>query len=120
MELVLPTISPGDYAILQNQVHAGVLDKEIALIEFTDLQCPFCHRFHKAGTLEQVARDYDSIEQASLAFPLSFHPLAHGAAQTLECVKKYAGDDMALVYKDVLIASALEVESDITESVEQL
>ncbi len=120
MNLVLPTISVGDFDLLKKHVAADLIWNEIVLVEFTDLQCWFCQRFHKAGTLDQVVSDNPWVVDASLAFPLSFHPLAHGAAQALECVKTNISESAAITFKDVIIETWLKQESDITESFQKL
>ncbi|WP_394174853.1 DsbA family protein [Thalassotalea litorea] len=65
----------------------GSKDAKIAIIEFSDFQCPYCKRFEdetfalidknhiEKGQVQYVVRDY----------PLSFHPLAEGAAVAAGC-----------------------------------
>lgn len=57
---------------------------DLTLIQFSDLDCPFCKQFHP--TVEQVIKDYDGkVGVAFMHFPLSIHPGAQGAAIASEC-----------------------------------
>jgi len=59
------------------------------VIEFSDVQCPFCSRHTLAGTLDQVLQKYgDDINIIFGHFPLSFHPNAQQAGEALECAGK--------------------------------
>jgi protein-disulfide isomerase len=60
---------------------------KLALIEFTDFQCPFCFR-HLTQTFPQIDRDY--IQTGKLRyivrdFPLANHPQAFKAAEASHC-----------------------------------
>lgn len=58
----------------------GKKDAPITIFEFTDLQCPFCARFHPA--LKEVVKAYpDKVKVVLKNFPLSFHPNARPAAK---------------------------------------
>ncbi len=63
----------------------------IALIEFSDLQCPYCRR-HIQGSMRNIMSDYiDSGDLLYIFFDFPFaekHPLAIKAAEALRC----AGD----------------------------
>jgi protein-disulfide isomerase len=81
----------------------GSKTAQIALIEYSDYQCPFCHRVHP--TLTQLLKDYDGkIMWVYRHFPLSFHlevmPLALGA----ECVNKLKGADAYWKFSDKVMA----------------
>lgn len=61
---------------------------KLVLVEFTDLHCPYCARFH-TNTLPQLTESFISSNQLLFVnkhFPLdSIHPNARYAAQALEC-----------------------------------
>ncbi len=61
---------------------------KIALIEFTDYQCPFCKR-HSQNTQPQIESEYvddGKIQFVSLDMPLTnIHPLAIKAAEAAHC-----------------------------------
>jgi protein-disulfide isomerase len=68
----------------------GRPDAPLTIVEFTDLQCPFCNRF-ATTTFDQLKKDYiDSgkVRFISRDFPLDFHPQALPAARASRC----AGD----------------------------
>jgi protein-disulfide isomerase len=65
----------------------GRPDAPVTLVEFTDLECPFCRRFH-VSTYEELKRNH--IDTGKLRFvtrdlPLDFHPHALGAASASRC-----------------------------------
>ena len=58
----------------------GKKDAPITIVEFTDLQCPFCARFYPP--LKEVLKAYpDKVKVVVKNFPLSFHPNARPAAK---------------------------------------
>jgi protein-disulfide isomerase len=68
----------------------GRADAPITLVEFTDLQCPYCNRF-TTTTFEQLRKAYietGRVRFVSRDFPLEFHPQALPAARAVRC----AGD----------------------------
>ena len=69
----------------------GQANAPLTMVEFTDLQCPFCRQFHLAA-FEQIKKDYidtGKLRYISRDFPLeAIHPHALGAAQAARC----AGD----------------------------
>lgn len=68
---------------------------KVAIVEFTDFECPFCKKFH-ADTFDTLVKDYVDTGKAIIVtrdFPLSFHdPKATEAAALAECVRKEKGD----------------------------
>jgi protein-disulfide isomerase len=59
----------------------------ITLVEFTDLQCPYCNRF-TSTTFEQLKKTYidtGKVRFISRDFPLDFHPQAMAAARAARC-----------------------------------
>lgn len=62
----------------------GDEDAEVSLIIYSDIECPFCGRFH--DTVKSIQRDYaGDVKIAFRHFPLSFHPQAMPAALAAEC-----------------------------------
>lgn len=68
----------------------GRPDAPLTMVEFTDLQCPFCNRF-ATTTFDQLKKDYidtGKVRFISRDYPLDFHPQAMPAARASRC----AGD----------------------------
>ena len=68
----------------------GRADAPLTMVEFTDLQCPFCRQY-AAVTFEQLRKDWidtGRLRYISRDFPLDFHPQAMSAARAARC----AGD----------------------------
>jgi protein-disulfide isomerase len=65
----------------------GRADAPVTLVEFTDLECPYCRAFH-VGAFEQLKREYidtGKVRFVSRDFPLDFHPNARPAAVAVRC-----------------------------------
>lgn len=65
----------------------GREDAPVTIIEFTDLQCPYCARF-ASSTFPELRRAYidtGKVRFASRDLPLPFHPFAIPAAVASRC-----------------------------------
>ena len=65
----------------------GELLAPVTVVEFTDLQCPFCRRYHES-TYPQIVRDYvdtGKVRYVSVDLPLSIHAFARKAARAARC-----------------------------------
>lgn len=77
----------------------GDKNARIVLIEYSDLECPFCQQFH--ATAEQLIKDYDGkLMWVYRHFPLSFHPQAEPRAIGAECAAKLGGNDKFWAFVD--------------------
>jgi len=76
----------------------------VALIEYSDLECPFCTRFHP--TAQQIAETYpDDVKWVYRHFPLdSIHAEATPAAIASECVADLAGNDAFWTFLERIFA----------------
>jgi protein-disulfide isomerase len=66
----------------------GDENANLAIVEFTDYQCPFCLR-HVTQTFPQIVKDYveaGKVRYVVRDFPLAGHDQAILAAQTAHCV----------------------------------
>jgi protein-disulfide isomerase len=66
---------------------AGREDAPVAIIEFTDLQCPYCARY-AMETFPRLKRDYVDtglLRYSSRDLPLPIHPFAFPAAVASRC-----------------------------------
>lgn len=80
-EIKVDPVSEGDHV-------RGDRNAKIALIEYSDLECPFCKQFHK--TAQRIVDEYDGqVMWVYRHFPLdNLHPKADKEAEAAEC----AGD----------------------------
>lgn len=96
---------PADVAIVRNNDHilGDPTKAEIAIIEYSDSDCPFCIKFHP--TLQTIYKDYDGkVALVYRYFPLdSLHPNASTEAVALECVAQLGGNDAFNKYLDTII-----------------
>ncbi len=73
--------------LLGNSPVLGKSDAPVTMVEFTDLECPFCRQFHSAS-FEEIKRKYidtGKVRYVSRDYPLPFHPQAHPAAKVARC-----------------------------------
>lgn len=71
----------------------GNVDAKVAVIEFSDFECPFCKRFHP--TMQQLMSEYEGkVSWVYRHFPLiSLHPQAPKEAEASECAAELGGND---------------------------
>jgi protein-disulfide isomerase len=85
-----PTVAdalPKDPIAIASKPFKGRETAKVALIEFSDYQCPFCGRYTK-DTLPQIWTDYVETGKIKYVFgdmPLSFHKQAFKAAEAAHC-----------------------------------
>lgn len=73
----------------------------ITVIEFSDVECPFCQRHNSNWTLDQVNEKYgDDVNVIFAHFPLSFHANAQKAWEAIECAGKLWGKEKFFEFKD--------------------
>jgi protein-disulfide isomerase len=79
----------------------GNPNANIVIIEYSDLECPFCIRFH--ATMHQLMalhKEQNDIAWVYRHFPLSIHPNAMKEAEATECVYDQGGNEMFWKYID--------------------
>jgi len=78
----------------------------IKIVEYTDLECPFCKQFD--GTMKQVMDAYPGkVAWVLRNFPLQqLHPNAPKLALAAECVANLAGNDAYWKFKDSIFTQA--------------
>lgn len=80
----------------------GDLKAPVKLIEFSDLECPFCKQFHR--TMKRLMDEYGSDGRVAWVyrhFPLdSLHSKARKEAQAAECANELGGNEAFWAYTD--------------------
>lgn len=77
---------------------------KIAIVEYSDFECPFCDRFYE-GALPSIIEDYVESGKAIFVYkhyPLSFHPTAEDRALASECARTVGGNEKFFEMHDLL------------------
>lgn len=86
----------------------GNPDAEVMVIEYSDLDCPFCKQFH--ATMKQIVSEYGPSGRVAWVyrnFPLEqLHPNAPKLAEAAECVADIGGNDAYWKFLDAMFAAA--------------
>ncbi|OJI08760.1 MAG: hypothetical protein COV08_03085 [Candidatus Vogelbacteria bacterium CG10_big_fil_rev_8_21_14_0_10_49_38] len=76
----------------------------IAVVEFSDLECPFCAQLHP--TLSRLVEENEDVKWIYRHFPLStIHSRALSAAVASECIAQLGGNDAFWKFTDVAFAN---------------
>lgn len=87
----------------QDEKIRGNKNAPIALIEYSDFDCPFCTQFH--ATAKQALDFYkDKLMWVYRDFPLNIHPDAQKKAEAGECITSLAGVDKFWAFADIIYA----------------
>ena len=77
----------------------GNPDAPIMIVEFSDLECPFCARIHP--TLTRIVEENDDVKWVFRHFPLStIHSRALSAAVASECIARLGTNDNFWTFTD--------------------
>lgn len=78
----------------------GDINSPVVVVEFSDLECPFCQRFHE--TMIEVVDEYEGkVSWVYRHFPLdSLHPKARKEAEATECAAELGGNEAFWRYID--------------------
>ncbi|MFI5241020.1 MAG: DsbA family protein [Microgenomates group bacterium] len=90
----------------------GSKDAEIVIVEYSDLQCPYCKQFHPV--MEQVFSNYEGkVAWVYRNFPLdTIHPRAKPAANASECVASLAGNNAFSKFVDLVFSDQTKYLTD--------
>lgn len=92
-EVAIPKVEEDDHI-------RGSFDAPVKIVEYTDLECPYCKRNH--GTLQQLMSEYgDDVAWVVRNFPLYkpdptgriLHSQAGKEAEAIECAGELGGND---------------------------
>lgn len=106
----LRPISAGDHI-------RGDINARVALVEFSDFECPFCQRFH--GTMQQVLQEYpNDVIWVYRHFPLTeIHSNAQQAAVASECIAEAGGNDAFWTYTDKVFENQSRLGVDLYQEI---
>lgn len=92
-DINLDPVSPDDH-------YFGSKDAEVVIVEYSDLECPYCAKFH--DTLHQLVTDYNGkVAWVYRHLPLTqIHATAEDKALASECVAELGGNDAFWKYID--------------------
>lgn len=98
----LPQISDQDHI-------RGNKNAQVVIVEYSDLECPFCKTFHP--TMKQVMQDYgDKVAWVFRHYPLPFHPKAQKSAEAVECATELGGNDAFWKMTDTIYEKMPDLE----------
>jgi protein-disulfide isomerase len=90
----------------------GNRDAKVYVIEYSDLECPYCQQFHP--TMQRALEEYgNDLAWVYRHFPLdTIHPRARPAAIASECVYDQGGNDAFWKFIDYVFENQLTALSD--------
>ncbi len=105
-DITLPPVTEADHIL-------GNPKADIVIVEYSDLQCPYCTDFHttmkkvmdkygKKGKVAWVYRHYWAVRK--LPDGSIFHPLAGKAAEASECIAELGGNDKFWAFTNDIFA----------------
>lgn len=105
----LPPVDDDDYI-------RGNRDAKVSIVEYSDLECPFCQKFH--ATAQQAVDEYDGqVNWVYRHFPLdTIHPKARPSALAAECVGEIGGNDSFWAFVDLMFLDQQANLSDLEGS----
>ena len=98
----MPKVSDEDHT-------RGDANAQIALVEYSDFECPFCKRFHPTAVQAIEAPEYQGkLKWVYRHFPLDqIHPKARKLAEASECAAEMGGDEGFWSMADAIYAEEI-------------
>ena len=105
------------FTISEDDHVRGNLSAQVTLVEFSDLQCPFCASFHPS--VQQALDEYgDNMRWVYKHFPLdNIHPQARPAAEASECVWEQNGNEGFWEFVDAMFENQSRLSNVFYEEV---
>ncbi|MEX0934003.1 MAG: thioredoxin domain-containing protein [Candidatus Paceibacterota bacterium] len=90
----------GDFRMPSEADHIrGNPEAPLSIVEFSDLECPFCARLHP--TLTRIVEENEDVKWIYRHFPLTtIHSRALSGAVASECIARLAGNDSFWTFVD--------------------
>lgn len=101
----------------------GNIDAPVTIVEYSDLECPFCTKVH--ATIKAVVAEYDGdVAWVYRQFPLTnlqqnFHVNAVRAANATECIANMAGNEAFWNFIDGLFEGGKPLSDSLYQSLAQ-
>ncbi len=96
--------TPAPVDLKTDRVRGDLSKAKVALIEYSDFECPFCKRHFP--TMQQVVSTYgDNVAFVYRDFPLSFHANAHKEAEAGWCINELGGNAAFWNYHDYVFTN---------------
>ncbi len=87
----------------------GSKDAKFVLVEYSDLECPFCKSAHP--TLQKLLTENEGkMAWVFRHYPLSFHAKAQKSAEAVECASEQGGDDAFWKMTDAIYEKMPDIE----------
>lgn len=101
-KIAIAPIGPADHV-------RGASDAKVTIVEYSDLECPFCKNFH--ATMIELVEKSDDVKWVYRHYPLDckdtnneecvpLHPRARAEAIASECAAKQGGDELFWKFVD--------------------
>jgi protein-disulfide isomerase len=81
----IPTLTENWREMLRHGTRVGSESAPVVIVEFSDLECPFCKRFHETALSSARARFGDKIALVFIDLPIPGHRFARPAARAAHC-----------------------------------
>ena len=92
LEITLRSVSPDDHIL-------GNPNAKIVIVEYSDLDCPFCKSFH--NTMHQIIKEDGDVAWIYRHYPIpQLHPNAPKKAEETECAFDQKGNEGFWAYAD--------------------
>lgn len=97
----------------------GSMDAKIVIVEYSDIDCPFCKVFH--ATMQKVLENNTNVAWVFRHYPIpQLHPDAYKKAESTECAWEQGGNEAFWKYTDKVFESSNTGLSELSKIVESV